>query len=63
MDRRKSVCVRARLNVRRIIVPKRRLEIRPGPMPTIETARKDGRPTGRYCLSTDRDGERPAFFR
>jgi hypothetical protein len=61
VDRRKSVRVRALLSVRRIIVPKRRLEIRPGPMPTIETARKDGRPTGR--ASADRDGERPAFFR
>ena len=41
-------------SVRRIVVPKRRFEIRPRPMPTIETARRDGRPTGRYHLSRSR---------
>ena len=43
-------------HARRADASKRRFEIRPRPMPTIETARRDGRPTGRYCLSAGRDG-------
>jgi hypothetical protein len=58
-----NLCVFGRrLSVPRIVVPKRRFEIRPDLMPTIETARKDGA-LRTAIASTGRDGERPAFFR
>jgi len=58
-----NLCVFGRrLSVRRIVVPKRRFEIRLDLMPTIEMARKDGA-LRTAIASAGRDGERPAFFR
>jgi len=51
MDRRKSVRVRARLSVRRIVVPKRRFEIGARADARNRNGPKGWRPSGRCCLS------------